>query len=241
MLAAISGILIADLRFGGKGTEGVTGMASFRIAPLILVAGTLAWPAWGQERPSMPRPSDEELLGMMDPGDELEVRFDGDINGDGDADLAWIERGDDTRKLVVLIGYRSEVEIGHQPPSQASLDPFPLGPAALSVKGNVLIVEDLTGGTSATVATYRYRWDPAELRMRLIGLDAKFYSRTNNHGWNSISWNLLTGNVIEERAELVGSGENASYAKPVAKRSSKPVTPVYMEDTPNAEELVIGQ
>ena len=125
---------------------------------------------------------------------EIETRFDGDLNGDGLADVVFVERSnDDKRDLVALVGYRSETDIGFDKAGVMPLDAFPLGPASFSFRKGVLAVDDLTGGTTATSSTYRFRFDAAARRMRLIGVDAKLYSRTNNHGWSSISWNLLTG------------------------------------------------
>ena len=47
-----------------------------------------------------------------------------------------------------------------------NLATYPLGPASLSVRKHVLLVEDLTGGTTATATTYRYRFDASVKRMR---------------------------------------------------------------------------
>jgi hypothetical protein len=177
-----------------------------------------------------------EIKGLIGP-DELEGRLDGDLNGDGETDTVFVQRGEESRKLSVRVAYRTEVDLGHDPVGELALDPFPLGPASLSIRKGVLIVDDLTGGTSAISSTLRYRFDPAKRRMRLIGLDAKFHSRTNAHGWNSVSWNLLTGNYVEERAELI-DGPERDYGSIRTKRSKRPVRTVYMEDTPNPETLV---
>lgn len=204
----------------------------------FLLAAASPAPALAQ-RPHVPPMSQEVLKGQLDKGEELETRVDGDLNGDGEIDVAFVSRKDDDRKLHVMLAFRGEYDMGHDPAGVATLDSYPLGEAALSVRKGVLMVEDLTGGTSATSSTYRYRWDPAAKRMRLIGIDAKFYSRTNQHGWNSVSWNLLTGDYVEESAELRGAGENASYAAPIAKRSKRAIKPRFMEDAPGGESLVM--
>src|ERR1044071_6709681 len=81
-------------------------------------------------------------------GMELETRFDGDLNGDGIGDVAFVERSnDDKRNLVVLLGYRSETDFGFDPAGKMELDSFPLGPASFALKEGVLAVDDLTGGT----------------------------------------------------------------------------------------------
>lgn len=173
-------------------------------------------------------------------GMELETRFDGDFNDDGIADVAFVERSnDDERDMIVLLGYRSETDIGFDPAGKMELDAFPLGPASFSLKKGVLVVDDLVGGTTAVAGTYRFRYDPVKKRMRLIGLDAKQYSRTNNHGWASISWNVLTGAVLREQAALI-EGENHSdnaYGPTKSKREKRPSKPIYMEDAPTADSF----
>jgi hypothetical protein len=207
----------------------------------ILAGAALAAPALAQPVP-VPVMTDEDVAGLLAPGGEVETRLDGDLNGDGEIDTVYVERGEEMRQLHVRIAYRSEVDLGHIPAGDLTLDPYPVpgATASLSITGTgVLVVEDLTGGTSATASTYRYRYDPAEARMRLIGLDAKVYSRTNAHGWSSVSWNLLNGDYVTESAELLDEPVGDSdYADPVTKRSKRKIGPIYMEETPSAEELL---
>ena len=173
-------------------------------------------------------------------GMEVETRFNGDLNGDGLADVVFVERGkDDKRDMVALVGYRSETDIGFDKAGEMPLDAFPLGPASFSFKKGVLAVDDLTGGTTATSSTYRFRFDTAARRMRLIGLDAKLYSRTNNHGWSSVSWNLLTGAIIHEQAELIEgkTHEENSYGPAKTRREVRKSKPLFMEDAPTGESF----
>lgn len=173
-------------------------------------------------------------------GMEVETRFDGDLNGDGLADVVFVERSnDDKRDMVALVGYRSETDIGFDKAGAMPLDAFPLGPASFSFKKGVLIVDDLTGGTTATSSTYRFRYAPAAKRMRLIGLDAKLYSRTNNHGWSSVSWNLLTGAMVHEEAALIEgkTHEENSYGPAKTRREVLKSVPRYMEDAPSGESF----
>lgn len=173
-------------------------------------------------------------------GMEVETRFDGDLNGDGLADVVFVERSnDDKRDLVALVGYRSETDFGFDKAGVMPLDAFPLGPASFSFKTGVLSVDDLTGGTTATSSTYRFRFDPAARRMRLIGLDAKLYSRTNNHGWSSVSWNLLTGAMVHEQAALIEgkTHEENSYGPAKTRREVRKSRPLFMEDAPSGESF----
>lgn len=209
------------------------------IAPLWLA---LASPAFAQHVPPM---SDVEIAGLLDEGFEVEARVDGDFNGDGEIDTAFVQKGEELRGLIVSLAYRDNLSAGHEPLGSMALDPYPVQGAAVSLsvtdKG-VLVVEDLTGGTSAVASTYRLRYDRKEHRMRLIGLDAEYYSRTFAHGYYKVSWNLLTGDYVEERADLAKDPtSDAAFGPPTVKRSKKPTKPIYMDDAPTAESLVSPQ
>ena len=193
-------------------------------------------------QPEFWMPSDQDLLADLPEGAHLETRRNGDINGDGIPDVAFVGRNDAARWLVVKIGYKDELDWGFEPVSvNKNLDPYPLGTANLSVKKNVLLVEDLTGGTTATMAIYRYRWDAKLKRMRLIGLDATTYSRTNSHDSIQTSWNLLTGTHQVVRGILnrePKSDEDVAYRMTKPDRTLRKSQPVYMEDTPEPGALV---
>lgn len=204
------------------------------LAALLLASGA----AHAMQRPEIPRLSDDEIRADLKNGEEVESRVDGDLNGDGDIDTAWIIRGEDSRSLHVRFAARAEYDLSYEPAGSTMLDPYPLGPAEMTIAKGVLVVKDLTGGTTAVSATYRFRGDKTQLRMRLIGLDATLYSRTWAHDGAEMSWNLLTGDVIATKMTLVGGGENAHYNKSTTKRFKRPIKTYYMEDTPDAEEAL---
>lgn len=164
-------------------------------------------------------------------GETIETRAEGDMNGDGIADTAYIVRSDDKRTLHVRFAGRGAAA------GRADLDPYPLGAADMAVANGVLIVKDLTGGTTATAVTYRLRGDKVLPRVQLIGVDATTYSRTFAHDGRSLSWNLLTGDVITTTLKLVGSGDNATYDKRDVKRFRRPIQTIWMEDMPDAEAV----
>lgn len=210
-----------------------------RRLPIALLLLPLALTA--AEPPPEPRPvletmTDEMLVNQF--SGRVESRIDGDFNGDGDVDIAAVMRDDDaeTRRLVVALGYRDEFNMGHEPSGEMAMDPYPLGSATLTVtKKGVLVVEDLTGGTSAISSTYRFRYDKAEHRMRLIGDDVSYYSRTNNHDQVSISTNRLTGVRLRQVGVLnEGDGDEAYRMLPET-RETVPTTPVWMENAPSPE------
>jgi len=177
-----------------------------------------------------PRPDNDILKNNSPANTEIEVRLDGDFTGDGLDDVAFIAASEEKRVLIVMAGYVDEFDVGHEPIGQAELETFPLGAASLSFKKGVLIVEDLTGGTTATNALYRYRFDKTKKRMQLIGDDLTLYSRTNAHDSLKVSTNRLTGVSISQVGKLTKDGDYADQPA-VTKKISRKV--LYMEDTPN--------
>lgn len=171
-------------------------------------------------------------------GETVEVQTRADLNGDTLPDLAYIARSEDKRELRVVTSYRSEVELGENPPQVLALDPYPLGEATLKVTKNVLLLEDLTGGTTAVASTHRFRWDPKLAAMRLIGLDATLYSRTFAHDGQEASWNLLTGNLVTRTLKLNKAPGDTAYAKVGEKRRKKPSKPIRLEDAPSGDDLL---
>lgn len=208
---------------------------------LVSIAlAAFALPAFAQRVPVM---SADEMQGLMPDGAQMETRVDGDFNGDGETDTAFVWRsekdGEEARGLMVGVAYRNEFDMGHDPAGELALDPFPLGSAALSVRKGVLIVEDLTGGTTATQSTRRYRYDAKQRKMRLIGIDAERYSRTNSHGTVKISWNLLDGTHVVERGEPNTDPKSAAalvYGKP--ERTVRKSLPVWMEGMTDPDSLI---
>lgn len=213
-------------------------MGRFLFSVVMVLA---AAPAIAQHIP-VPIVSAEEAQGYTPEGAKIESRVDGDLNGDGEIDTAFIwrkEGPDEARGLKVLVAYRAEFDLGHDPVGEATLDTSTQGLGALSIRKGVLLLEDLTGGTTATQSTRRYRYDAKKQKMRLIGIDAQRYSRTNSHGTVKISWNLLDGTHIVERGEpnTSGKGDEAQiYAKP--ERTTHKTSPVWMEDAPDPDSLI---
>lgn len=192
------------------------------------------------DRPAMPPITDTMLNGWLEPGEEIEARVDGDLNGDGDSDTAYVVASPDARTLHVMLSYRSEVDIGHSPAGELKLETDPLGAAGLTIDKGVLTIRDLTGGTTALSATYRYRAAATKegARMRLIGLDATVYSRTFAHDGDEMSWNVATGDTITNLLK-VAAADDRGYDKLHTRKFRQPVRTIYMEDTPGAEEELI--
>jgi hypothetical protein len=164
------------------------------------------------------------------PGEELETRLDADFDGNGTADVAYITRTDEGRAL--RIGY------GENGAEYLPLETTPLGPGELSFANGVLVFEDLTGGTTAYATTRRYRFDQANIRMRLIGFDFTLYSRTYAHDGFELSWNLITGRLITRELHLNEKGGDAAYDPIVEKTTIRKSAKVWLFDTPDPETLM---
>jgi hypothetical protein len=208
--------------------------------PIVVAALLLSGAA--HAAPAQPPVTDQFLLDQIELGEEIEGRADGDLNGDGDIDTVFVVASPDERHLYVVLSYRGEVDIGHEPGGDFKLEPDPLGPAELTINNGVLTIRDLTGGTTALSATYRYRAvrTKERQRMRLIGLDATVYSRTYAHDGNEMSWNVTTGDTITTLLKITGTGEDRGYDKLYTRKFKRPPRTIYMEDTPGAEEELIG-
>lgn len=204
----------------------------YRLAFLLGFASISADSGWAQ-RPVVPTPNDAELASKLPPGQTLEVRADGDLNSDGQTDVAFVGRSDDARMLHVAFAYVGEVHMDHEIRASGSLDSAPLGAAELSIGRGALTVRDLTGGTTATSVTYRLRYDVKRKRMRLIGLDMTTYSRTYAHDGIEWSLNLLTGDTIRRDLAIVAGG--GGYDKGPERRTKRVVKAIYLENLPDSE------
>jgi hypothetical protein len=194
----------------------------------FLSLSAAATAAFAAERILPPPMSAEEVANYIPDGARIETRLDVDVNGDGMPDTIFVAASDDRRVLKVMVAYVGEFDNGHEPVGEVEMDVDPLGAASLSVKKGVLLVEDLTGGTTAIQSLYRYRFEAKAHRMRLIGDDVTLYSRTNAHDSTSISTNRLTG----ARTTTVSKIEGDGYVDQPPKQAKVPTKPVYMEDAP---------
>lgn len=206
----------------------------------LIAAISLGGMAHAADRPVMPPITDAMLNDWLELGEEIETRADGDLNGDGDTDTVYVVASPDARTLRVMLSYRSDVDIGHESGGELKLEPDRLGAAGLTINKGVLTIRDLTGGTTALSATYRYRAvrTAERPRMRLIGLDATVYSRTYAHDGNEMSWNVATGDTITTQLKVATARDHA-YDKLHTRKFRQPVRTIYMEDTPGAEEELV--
>jgi hypothetical protein len=159
-----------------------------------------------------------------------------DLNADGKTDLVVVVRDPDAenRRMTAAVATAK----GFRNVGEAELPPYPLGAASVEVKRGVLVVTDLTGGTTADQTVYRYRYEGPNAMagaMRFIGMDIGHYSRTNQHDSLDLSFNWLTGDFRKQVNKLTKRGDYAPQ-KPVQGKDQPRC--VFMEDTENPENYV---
>lgn len=201
---------------------------------IAIVALAGAHTAVCADRPQHPPMTAEQLAPYLPDGANIETRLDADLTGDGLRDLAVVAANDEVRVLKVMIGYADDTSMGFDPAGEMKMGGSPLGTASLSVKKGVLLVEDLDGGTTAIQSLYRFRFDPKQTKMRLIGDDVTLYSRTNAHDSTSISTNRLTGVQIVKRSVV---GEDGYTDQPEQKKKVGTAS-IWMDDAPLPEDTL---
>lgn len=185
--------------------------------------------------PAMAQEATPEIKAQLVKGEEVESVTKGDLNGDGQPDVVLIGRSEESRTVKAMLRLGGKlVTVG-----TLKLDSYPLGAADVVIAKGVLKITDLVGGTTAVNTIYRYRLVPgAKPRMRLIGIDATLYSRTYAHDGFELSWNLLTSDQITRDMKLNKKGGNAAYDPIIEKKGKKASKPLFMEDTPDPNELL---
>jgi hypothetical protein len=167
----------------------------------------------------------------------LEVHVSGDLNGDGIEDHAYVAHNEDTRALTVLLSEGNRADFVFRP-EVLRLDLTEFTPASLSLDGNVLRLEDITGGTTAVSSTRRFRYDGRGERMRLIGLDATVYSRTFAHDGFEASWNLLNGDATTREMKLNRDAGDAAYDTGRERSFKRRTRPQWLSDAPDPETML---
>ena len=158
------------------------------------------------------------------PGETIETRVEGDLNGDGRADFAMVTSDGNARHLRVFFATNGGAPIaaGHMPL------PFPAPRAAvLRIDAGALTLENPGAGPDAIDATYVFQAAPNAPRMRLIRMRAEKTPKT-------IIWNLLTGDLVAARSNAAESGNEHSALK----RTRRSVSILFMEETPDIGTMI---
>ncbi len=183
---------------------------------------------------------DAKLGRMIGPGVDLLQRLDTHLNDDRELDTVYLAQGEDEYRIGVILAYRSDGAFVHDALHPLVLPDLHGGPPTLELRKDVLIVRYASGGTTITHATRRYRYDPNEHEMLLIGLDAHRYSRTQAHDSIKLSWNLLTGAHVVEHGKLAPDDApgDVAYLHGSPERTVRKSLPVWMVNTPDPDGLL---
>lgn len=204
------------------------------------LAGILLLAACGGAQAADASAGDADIAGFVKENGRFVSRLDADVTGDGVADtivvLANDKRVEATVTVLMRLHGKPVVGKGHMEGLQGvdslTVELSPFGPPAVRVVKGVLIIESTVGGsTVSTAATYRYRFDADEGRMRLIGLDAE---RTSTTFVAKLSWNALTGTRLFRTGDRDAKG--VRYG-PESRTVYRPGT-VYMSLTPAPDEMI---
>jgi hypothetical protein len=199
-----------------------------RIAPLVaLLAATATHAQPTQIVPGVELPA----------AAEVETQVNGDLNGDGLEDAAYVAHNDDARALTVLLSVKREFDFEYRT-EVLELELSEFTPGKLSLDGNVLSFEDMTGGTTAVSSTRRFRYDGRGGHMRLIGLDAMLYSRTFAHDGFETSWNLLTGDTTTRELKRKTGAGDATYQPGPQQSFKRRIRAQWLADSPDPEVVL---
>lgn len=182
---------------------------------------------------AVPLAAQEGPQPVLAQSERIEAELRADLDADGIADHAYVAATDETRELRVVTS-----ATGKSLAQVLKLTPGPLGDAMIKLDGNVLLFQDLNGGTTAVFSTHRFRWDKKLGAMRLIGLDATFYSRTFAHDGREASWNLLTGDLHTHTMRLRNDDSDVAYDEIDKRQRRKKSKPVRLEKSPSGDDLL---
>jgi hypothetical protein len=170
-------------------------------------------------------------------GAEIESRVNGDLNGDGIEDAAYVAHNDDSRALTVVLPAKDEFSVDYRT-EVLVLEPTAFAPGTLTLDGTVLAFEDTTGGTTAVSSTRRFRYDGRGGQMRLIGLDARAHSRTYAHDGFETSWNLLNGDATTRELKRNTGGGDAAYNPGPQHSFKRRIRAQWLADSPDPEVVL---
>ncbi len=169
-------------------------------------------------------------------GTEVEILVKGDFNGDEIEDAAYTAHNQDSRALTVLLSVKHEFDFEYRP--EVLILDSSSSPNSLTIEGNVLKLEELSSGTTVFSSTLRFRHDGRGEQMRLIGMDARVFSRTFAHDGFEASWNLLNGDATTRELKL-NTGDGDEAYKPGLQRSFKRrVRAQWLSDAPDPETFL---
>ncbi|MGY0619784.1 hypothetical protein [Lysobacter sp. A378] len=200
------------------------------LVPCVACCAGLLWPALAYGAAAI---GDEDLrvyLGAL----ELGARLDVDLTGDGRAELVYVATDSNERVLGVIDGRGDPARLGAHLLGEAPLAATPQSPVSLSVDNGQLLVEQFAGEGTVSVSSYRYRYDAAVQKLRLIELAVEQYDDAARQGTLRISWDLDAGEqvVVHSEPATLDNGQQVYVYGPEL-RSIRLAAPIYLSGTPD--------
>jgi hypothetical protein len=188
------------------------------------------------EAKETPGPSDPVTLAALLPADQkLEKRLDGDLNGDGRPDIAFVGRNAESAATLYVASAAKGPSIApYSVLASGRLATSAPGQVGLAIEQGVLIVDFEIGGTTRVNSTYRLRYDDRAKAMRLIGFDMTTYDKMLAHDTTALSWNLVTGRVVRSVAKATTRDDGPPAVKTQSKRL---VAPILLNALPAPDEI----
>ena len=185
--------------------------------------------------------SGKSLNAFLSRGWTVEDQASGDLNGDGVSDISAIlvqgkagisfrEADDDPRALIVLLGH-DKGEFTLAGTNDRLLQCRGCGGVkegvGISIRKEVIIVQQMTGSRDFSDETWRFRYDPQKQRFVIIGRDMESGDGMLGTG-TIVSFNYLTGRKITKNYRYDKKGDNKIVTS--TKNENGPRKTPFMED-----------
>ncbi len=177
---------------------------------------------------------------FVPPGMYVEHMQQGDLSGKGQNDLVLVlgdrKNNIDSSSTILVLMRKSDGSLEQVGSNDALLvlegrDWGMQGGWKISINKGVLIVDLLVGSRDGAQGVWRFRFDPKQRRMRLIGFDLDTFDKLE--GGTRESTNYLTGKRITETwawSQSWTQGTDLGQAKVTSSRTTSVATPkIYLE------------
>jgi len=219
-------VFAGSLVLAGCGAEPPPPRQSLNSAQAAATANEAKNPTEGERTP----PEDAALNALLPAGQTMGPRMDGDLNGDGRRDVAFVGIGAEASALYVAVSV-DKPAAGYALIGKGQIAADQPDRIDLSINGRDLTVEFDNGGTLRVLATYQLRYDAPRKAMRLIGFNMSTWEIAPYPDMDKRSWNLLTGQTIRTISKsLDDKGEKLSTSE---KRGKLIVKPIMLETLPD--------
>jgi hypothetical protein len=187
------------------------------------------------DQPASARPADAALTSLLPTGQTLGARADGDLNGDGQADVSFVGISGEHATLYVALAPAARTGGSFTVIAKGPVAAEEPSRASVAVERGILTVDFEYGGTTRWYSVYRLRYDPPRRAMRLIGFDMATFDRAPEPDTDEVGWNLLTGETVRKVSKARADGSGPKVLSERRGRTLKP--PIYLEKLPEPTDI----